>query len=61
MLVAHEEEHLLIADVLIGRGVEAKRAAVQTSWLVEGDLRGHPSHGIQRLPTIVGRIESGVA
>jgi LDH2 family malate/lactate/ureidoglycolate dehydrogenase len=28
--------------------------------LVEGELRGHPSHGLQRLPRILTRIERGL-
>lgn len=60
MRVAPAEEQALIVDVLVGHGVEAGRAQTQATWLVEGDLRGHPSHGIQRLPVITGRIANGV-
>lgn len=35
-------------------------ARAQVEQLVEGDLRGRPSHGMQRLPVLVERIQSGV-
>ena len=60
MRVAEHEELALIVEVLLAHGVDGERAHVQATWLVEGDLRGHPSHGIQRLPVIVGRIRKGL-
>lgn len=60
MRVAPEDERALIVEVLAGRGVESGRADLQARWLLEGDLRGHPSHGLQRLPVIVGRIDNGL-
>lgn len=33
---------------------------MQARWLVEGDLRGHPSHGLQRLAVIAERIQRGL-
>ena len=47
-------------EILIAHGASAGNAATQVRILVEGDLRGQPSHGIQRLPVLVGRIRSGV-
>jgi LDH2 family malate/lactate/ureidoglycolate dehydrogenase len=40
--------------------VPESAALVQAEVLVEGELRGHPSHGLLRLPTIVRRIERGL-
>src|SRR4051812_20286745 len=36
-------------------------AETQARWLVEADLRGHPSHGLQRLTVIAERIRGGVS
>jgi L-2-hydroxycarboxylate dehydrogenase (NAD+) len=54
------EERALIHEVLCQLGAGAEEAADQTRVLVEGDLRGHPSHGIQRLPVIAERIRQGL-
>jgi LDH2 family malate/lactate/ureidoglycolate dehydrogenase len=45
---------------LEGRSVPAEHAALQADVLVEAELKGHPSHGLQRLPRIVKRIDNGV-
>lgn len=42
-------------------GVPANEAATQAEVLLEGDLRGHPSHGVRRLPMLLQRIQNGVA
>lgn len=47
-------------EILIAHGASVGNAATQARILVEGDLRGQHSHGIQRLPVLVGRIRSGV-
>lgn len=46
----------LVIEVLSGLGAAAEEAADQADILLEGDLRGRPSHGVQRLPVIVKRI-----
>lgn len=48
----------LIAEVLVALGATDATAAAQAEVLVEGDLRGHPSHGLQRLPMLVERIRA---
>jgi L-2-hydroxycarboxylate dehydrogenase (NAD+) len=55
-----EDERELILDVLRALGAPEPNAQVQARWLVEGDLRGHPSHGLQRLSVIAERIERGL-
>jgi L-2-hydroxycarboxylate dehydrogenase (NAD+) len=55
-----EVERSLIVDVLLALGATDETAAGQADQLVEGDLRGHPSHGLQRLPMLVRRIRNGV-
>lgn len=42
-------------------GVPLEDAEVQARWLLEADCRGYGSHGIQRLPLLVQRIERGLA
>lgn len=41
-------------------GVPEAHARVQTSLLLEAELRGHASHGVLRLPRVVERIANGV-
>lgn len=55
-----ELERGLIIGVLTALGATPATAEAQADVLVEGDLRGHPSHGLQRLPMLVERIRNGV-
>jgi L-2-hydroxycarboxylate dehydrogenase (NAD+) len=56
------------APEVVRLGIEVLRAArtpldnalIQVQQLVEADLCGRPSHGMQRLPTLVARIANGV-
>jgi LDH2 family malate/lactate/ureidoglycolate dehydrogenase len=57
---ASESERLAIA-ILMAAGVPADAAELQAGLLVEAELRGHPSHGLLRLPRLVDRINAGVA
>ncbi len=54
------EVQALIIDVLLALGAGSEEARDQALLLVEGDLRGRPSHGVQRLPVIVERIRRGL-
>ncbi len=60
MIVTYADEIALIGEILQTHGASAGPAGVQARWLTEADLRGHPSHGLQRVPTIVGRMRAGV-
>jgi len=51
----------LVEQVFVALGAPARIARLQTDQLIEGDLRGHPSHGVQRVPMLVRRIRNGVA
>lgn len=51
----------LVEQVLVALGATVEIARLQADQLIEGDLRGHPSHGVQRLPMLVRRIRNGVA
>ncbi len=50
------DERELILDILRSLGAPEQNAQIQARWLIEGDLRGHPSHGLQRLIVIAERI-----
>lgn len=41
-------------------GAREPLAAMQVDHLLEGELRGHRSHGLLRLPRIIARIRNGV-
>jgi LDH2 family malate/lactate/ureidoglycolate dehydrogenase len=50
-----------VTAVLVRAGAVPDEAATQTEHLVEAELRGHPSHGIRRLPVLVDRLAAGTA
>jgi L-2-hydroxycarboxylate dehydrogenase (NAD+) len=60
MLIDARREKSLIAEVISALGGSAAEASLQGDLLLEADLRGHPSHGLQRLPVIVGRMHAGL-
>jgi len=60
MRVFAEQARQRAVEVLEAHGAPAPVAAAQADHLVEADLRDRPSHGIQRLPTLVGRIRHGL-
>ncbi len=60
VLVTPDEERGVIADALVRHGATRSDAELQAAMLVEGDLRDHASHGIRRLPVLVGRLLAGV-
>lgn len=47
-------------EALVKAGVPEAHAAIQVDLLIEADLRGRASHGLQRLPRIIERIRNGV-
>jgi len=49
-----------VVQILVGEGATRADALQQADVLVEGDLRGHPSHGVRRLPVLVGRMRNGL-
>jgi len=60
MLIQAQEETDLIVRVLQNHGVTRAAAQTQARVLVEGDLRGQHSHGLQRLPMLIARITNGL-
>jgi LDH2 family malate/lactate/ureidoglycolate dehydrogenase len=56
IVVSYENERELIVHVLAKLGATEQERAIQADLLVEADLRGHHSHGLQRLPVLATRI-----
>lgn len=48
------------ARALCAHGAARQDALTQSRHLVEGELLGHPSHGLLRLPTLVARLDAGL-
>jgi L-2-hydroxycarboxylate dehydrogenase (NAD+) len=61
LLIEAHREKALIVSVIRALGARTAEASLQADLLVEADLRGHASHGLQRLPVIVGRIRAGLS
>lgn len=57
MKVTRDTALHLAAFLLAEKGMPAANAALQADVLVEAELRGHPSHGLQRLPRLLKRID----
>src|ERR1700676_4222618 len=60
VVVSPAEERKLIAGVLSKLGASQAERFIQADVLTEGDLRGHHSHGLQRLPVLATRIKKGL-
>ena len=51
----------LASGLLEARNVPSAHARLQADLLLEAELRGLPSHGLQRLPLILSRLDKGLA
>ena len=60
MIVTENDAMALAVVLLEDRGVPSRHAILQARVLVEAELKAHPSHGLQRLPRILTRIERGL-
>lgn len=60
-LISVEECRQVAHQALVGAGVPAAAAQLQTELLLDAELRGVPSHGLLRLKRIIERIGNGVA
>jgi LDH2 family malate/lactate/ureidoglycolate dehydrogenase len=58
--VSRKEQMDLITAVLRGLGANEEEAFIQADVWTEADLRGIHSHGVQRLPVMVTRIQKGL-
>ncbi|WP_061933644.1 Ldh family oxidoreductase [Aureimonas sp. AU22] len=61
MLVPFADVKPLVHAILEGCGASSATARLQADTLLEAELRGLASHGLQRLPRMVRRIRSGLA
>ncbi|HEX4751986.1 MAG TPA: Ldh family oxidoreductase [Solirubrobacterales bacterium] len=60
MRIEADRAREIVVSALEHVDVAPAAAAIQARWLVEGELRGHPSHGIRRLPVLVERVRKGL-
>jgi LDH2 family malate/lactate/ureidoglycolate dehydrogenase len=60
VFVSDVSANKFVEGVLIGNGVPAENAAVVANCLVQADLRGVDTHGINRIPSYMARIREGV-
>ncbi|KAK0644554.1 Malate/L-lactate dehydrogenase [Cercophora newfieldiana] len=58
--VRHQDAHEFVVSLLKASGVSASNAGIVAQGLVEADLRGVDSHGINRIPSYLARIRAGV-
>src|SRR5579863_6999772 len=60
IVVSPEDVRAVIVHVLIRLGANEQERSIQADLLTEADLRGHHSHGLQRLPVLAARIKKGL-
>src|SRR5436853_6018440 len=58
--ISHKQQMDTIVAVLRGLGANEEEATIQADVWTEADLRGIHSHGVQRLPVMVTRIQKGL-
>jgi L-2-hydroxycarboxylate dehydrogenase (NAD+) len=56
IVVSAEDVRSTIIHVLSKLGASERESSIQADVLTEADLRGHHSHGLQRLPVLAARI-----
>src|ERR1700733_3202460 len=56
VVISSEDVRAIIIHVLSRLGANERESSIQADVLTEADLRGHHSHGLQRLPVLAGRI-----
>ncbi|KAI9727429.1 MAG: hypothetical protein M1834_008373 [Cirrosporium novae-zelandiae] len=54
------DAHTFVQSVLVGNGVPRENARIVANCLVQADLRGIDTHGINRIPSYMARIRQGV-
>lgn len=58
--VAADEAREVATGLLVAFGAPAEHAHIQADLLVEAEMRGHPSHGLLRLPRLLERMRTGL-
>ncbi|KHJ55217.1 dehydrogenase [Aureimonas altamirensis] len=61
MIISPDQLRDLAATSLKRHGAPQDNASLQADLLIEAELRGLPSHGVQRLPRLLSRIDRGLA
>lgn len=61
MLISAERLRVMAEKTLLAQEVTPSNARIQADLLIEAELRGLPSHGLQRLPRLVARLRAGLA
>jgi LDH2 family malate/lactate/ureidoglycolate dehydrogenase len=59
-LVSAHDAKRFVENILVGNGVPRDNAVIVANCLVEADLRGVDTHGINRIPSYMARIRQGV-
>ena len=59
MIIEVEDLRTLCQDILTDHDLDETDAHIVTDILIEAELRGRPTHGVIRLPGIVGRVAEG--
>lgn len=59
-VISPHELHQVIRAALAANGASPENAEIQAENLVEGELRGHASHGIRRLRVLIERMRNGL-
>src|ERR1700733_7708769 len=57
VVISSEDVRAIIIHVLSRLGANERESSIQADVLTEADLRGHHSHGLQRLPVLAARIK----
>ncbi|MDN8618212.1 Ldh family oxidoreductase [Variovorax ginsengisoli] len=60
MKISEQGAFDLASRLLEAHGAPPEHAALQARALVEAELKGHPSHGLLRLPRLLARIDRGL-
>ncbi|MFQ5692874.1 MAG: Ldh family oxidoreductase [Nitrospinota bacterium] len=60
MLLTRDEAFRFLRECLKATGVRPDAAEPSAEQMVEADLRGHASHGLIRLPTLVQGVQKGI-
>lgn len=58
--ISADELRNFISFSLVCSGVGSRAAAIVADSLTEADLRGHSSHGVERLPAYISRLRAGL-
>lgn len=58
--VACDDAQSFVEEILQANGVKKENAIIVAKALVEADLRGVESHGINRIPSYMARVRNGV-